>query len=115
LRLSVIGDAFNRFKQIKANPFPDSCKVKASDQADFCNQASNSRAAVFEDFFRSARGRLATQAARARTRSSSGAFARECAELPTEIRKLSTAARRCGGLGVKPRGCFSFAGVFFFK
>ena len=32
----------------------------------------------------------------ARTRSSSGAFAGECAELPTEICKLSTAARRCG-------------------
>ena len=31
-----------------------------------------------------------------RTRSSSGAFARECAEQLIESRKLSTAARRCG-------------------
>ena len=30
------------------------------------------------------------------TRSSSGAFARECAELPTESRRLCTAARRFG-------------------
>ena len=40
--------------------------------------------------------RLAKQDARARTRSSSGAFARECAEQLIESRKLSTAARRCG-------------------
>ena len=42
------------------------------------------------------RERLAKQDARARTRSSSGAFARECAEQLIESRKLSTAARRCG-------------------
>ena len=41
-------------------------------------------------------GRLAKQDARARTRSSSGAFAGECAEQLTENRGLSTAARRCG-------------------
>ena len=41
-------------------------------------------------------GRLAKQDARARIRSSSGAFAGECAELPTESRELCTAARRCG-------------------
>ena len=40
--------------------------------------------------------RLAKQDARARTRSSSGAFACECAEQPIESRELSTAARRCG-------------------
>ena len=45
---------------------------------------------------RQARERLAKQDARARTRSSSGAFARECAEQLIESRKLSTAARRCG-------------------
>ena len=40
--------------------------------------------------------RLAQQDARARTRSSSGAFTGECAELPTESRELCTAARRFG-------------------
>ena len=42
-------------------------------------------------------------------------FTGECAELPTESCKLCAAARRCRGFGVKPRVCFSFAGVFFFK
>ena len=42
-------------------------------------------------------------------------FTGECAELPTESCKLCAAARRCRGLGVKPRVCFSFAGIFFFK
>ena len=42
-------------------------------------------------------------------------FTGECAELSTESWKLCAAARRCRGLGVKPRVCFSFAGVFFFK
>ena len=42
-------------------------------------------------------------------------FTGECAELPTESRKLCTAARHCGGLGVKPRVCFFFAGVSFFR
>ena len=46
--------------------------------------------------------RLAKQDARARIRSSSGAFAGECAELPTEQHKLCTAARRSRGLGVQP-------------
>ena len=44
---------------------------------------------------RGARERLAKQDARARIRSSSGAFAGECAELPTENHELCTAARRC--------------------
>ena len=42
-------------------------------------------------------------------------FTGECAELPTESRKLCTAARRCGGLGVKPRVCLFFAGVSFLR
>ena len=41
--------------------------------------------------------RLAKQDARARTRSSSGAFARECAEQLIESLELSTAARRSRG------------------
>ena len=49
---------------------------------------------------RRARGWLAQQDARARTSSSSGAFAGECAEQPTENRKLCTEVRRCRGLGV---------------
>ena len=43
-----------------------------------------------------ARERLAKQDARARTRSSSGAFAGECAEQLIESRERCTAARRCG-------------------
>ena len=46
--------------------------------------------------------RLAKQDARARIRSSSGAFARECAEQLIESLELSTAARRSRGLGVQP-------------
>ena len=42
-------------------------------------------------------------------------FTGECAELPTESRKLCTAARRCGGLGVKPRVCLFFADVSFLR
>ena len=42
-------------------------------------------------------------------------FTGECAELPTESRKLCTAARHCGGLGVKPRVCLFFAGVSFLR
>ena len=42
-------------------------------------------------------------------------FTGECAELPIESRKLSTAARRCRGLGVKPRVCLFFAGVSFLR
>jgi len=73
---------------------------------------------VFDSQLGQARERLAKQDARARTRSSSGAFAGECAEQLIESHKLSTAARRCGGGGVQggfPLFCFSFAGVFFFK
>ena len=41
------------------------------------------------------------------TRSSSGAFACECAEQPIESRELGTAARRCrGAQGDSP--CFAF-------
>ena len=46
--------------------------------------------------------RLAKQDARARIRSSSGAFARECAEQLIESLELSTAARRSRGLGAQP-------------
>ena len=82
---------------VKSKPrFSNLCKVEASNPVDFYNQTFNSRAAVFESYFREARERLAKQDARARTRSSSGAFARECAELPIESRELCTAARRCG-------------------
>ena len=44
-------------------------------------------------------GRLAKQDARARTSSSSGAFACECAEQLTESRKLCTAGGVVGGTG----------------
>jgi len=59
--------------------------------------------------------RLAKQDARARVLFERSEFTGECAELPTESCKLCAAARRCRDLGVKPRVCFSFAGVFFFK
>ena len=62
----------------------------------FNYQIFNSHTAVFDCFLRGARERLAKQDARARTRSSSGAFARECAEQLIESLELSTAARRCG-------------------
>ena len=42
-------------------------------------------------------------------------FTGECAELPTESYKLCAAARRCRGLGVKPRVCLFFAGVSFLR
>ncbi len=42
-------------------------------------------------------------------------FTGECAELPIESRKLSNAARRCRGFGVKPRVCLFFAGVSFLR
>ena len=42
-------------------------------------------------------------------------FTGECAELPIESRKLSTAARRCRGLGVNPQVCLFFAGVSFLR
>ena len=42
-------------------------------------------------------------------------FTGECAELPTESHELCTAARRCRGLGVKPRVCLFFAGVSFLR
>ena len=41
-------------------------------------------------------------------------FTGECAELPIESRKLSTAARRCRGLGVKPQDCL-FLQAFLFS
>ena len=66
-------------------------KVKARDSTNFYNQASNSRAVVLER----------------------SEFTGECAELPIESRKLSNAARRCRGLGMKPRVCLFFAGVSF--
>ena len=42
-------------------------------------------------------------------------FTGECAELPIESRKLSTAVRLCRGLGVKPRVCLFFVGVSFLR
>ena len=71
-------------------------KVTTSDSNNLYNQTSNSRAAVFDIQQRQARERLAKQDARARIRSSSGAFARECAEQLIESRELCTAAWRCG-------------------
>ena len=62
----------------------------------FNYQIFNSHTAVFDSFLRGARERLAKQDARARTRSSSGAFAGECAEQLIESRERCTAARRCG-------------------
>ena len=78
------------------------CWAKTSGSVKIENQVFNSRVAVFESSLRGARERLAQQDARARTRSSSGAFARECAEQLIESRKLSAAARRSRGLGAQP-------------
>jgi len=75
------------------------CWAKTSGSVKIENQVFNSRVAVFESSLRGARERLAKQDARARTRSSSGAFAGECAEQPIESRELCTAAWRCRGLG----------------
>ena len=92
----------------------------------FNYQIFNSHTAVFDCFLRGAGNiteappvadearrcferaeRLAKQDARARTRSSSGAFARECAEQLIESRELYTAARLRGGYrGDSP--CFAF-------
>ena len=57
---------------------------------------------MFDIQLRQARERLAKQDARARIRSSSGAFARECAEQLIESLELSTAAWRSRGLGAQP-------------
>ena len=64
---------------------------------------------------RQARERLAKQDARARTRSSSGAFACECAEQLTESRKLCTAARRCRGYRGIPPVLLFFCRRFLFQ
>ena len=70
---------------------------------------------MFESSLRGARERLAQQDARARTRSSSGAFARECAEQLIESLELSTAARRClGSRGETPSLLF-FCRRFLFQ
>ena len=70
---------------------------------------------MFENSFRGERERLAQQDARARIRSSSSAFACECAEPPTESRKLCTAARRClGSRGETPSLLF-FCRRFLFQ
>ena len=89
-------------------------KVKASDSINFYNQTSNSRAAVLDKPTERAE-RLAKQDARARTRSSSGAFAGECAELPTESRELCTAARRCRGYRGIPPVLLFFCRRFLFQ
>ena len=90
-------------------------EVKAKDQPTFTVRLSIAAPQCLISQLRGARERLAKQDARARIRSSSGAFAGECAELPIESRKLSTAARRSRGLGVKPRVCLFFAGVSFLR
>ena len=70
---------------------------------------------MFENSFRGERERLAQQDARARISSSSSAFACECAEPPTESRKLCTAARRClGSRGETPSLLF-FCRRFLFQ
>ena len=48
MRLSASGDTFNRFKQADKPRFLNFYKVKASDSTNIYNQASNSRAAVFD-------------------------------------------------------------------
>ena len=90
-------------------------KVEASSSADFYNQTFNSRAAVFESYFREARERLAKQDARARTRSSSGAFAGECAERLIESRELCTAAWRSRGYRGIPPVLLFFCRRFLFQ
>ena len=64
---------------------------------------------------RQARERLAKQDARARTRSSSSAFACECAEQLTESRKLCTAAWRCRGYRGIPPVLLFFCRRFLFQ
>ena len=64
---------------------------------------------------RQARERLAKQDARARIRSSSGAFACECAEQLTESRKLCTAAWRCRGYRGIPPVLLFFCRRFLFQ
>ena len=59
--------------------------------------------------------RLAEQDARARTRSSSGAFACECAEQLTESRKLCPAAWRCRGYRGIPPVLLFFCRRFLFQ
>ena len=89
--------------------------MKSSDPTNLYNQTFNSRAAVFESFLRWARERLAKQDARARTRSSSSAFACECAEQLTESRKLCTAAWRCRGYRGIPPVLLFFCRRFLFQ
>ena len=90
-------------------------KVKACDSANFYNQTFNSHAAVVENSFREARKRLAEQDARARIRSSSGAFACECAEQLIESRELCTAVRRCRGYRGIPPVLLFFCRRFLFQ
>ena len=59
--------------------------------------------------------RLAKQDARARTRSSSGALACECAEQLIESRELSTAARRSRGYRGMPPVLLFFCRRFLFQ
>ena len=90
-------------------------KVKACDLANFYNQTFNSHAAVFESFLREARERLAKQDARARTRSSSDAFAGECAEQLIESRKPGTAVWRSRGYRGIPPVLLFFCRRFLFQ
>ena len=76
--------------------------VKESDQLTSIIMFSIATPQCLISQLRQARERLAKQDARARIRSSSGAFARECAEQLIESRELCTAAWRCRGLGAEP-------------
>ena len=90
-------------------------KVKVSDSINFYNQAPNSHAAMFDKLFLEERGNGLRSKTHEPVLFERSEFTGECAELPTESRKLCTAARRCRGLGVKPRVCLFFAGVSFLR
>ena len=91
------------------------CWAKTSGSVKIENQVFNSRVAVFESSLRGARERLAKQDARARTRSSSGAFAGECAEQLTESHKPGTAAWRSRGYRGIPPVLLFFCRRFLFQ
>ena len=76
--------------------------IKESDQLTSIIMFSIAAPQCLISQLRQARERLAKQDARARIRSSSDAFACECAEQLIESRELCTAAWRCRGLGAEP-------------
>ena len=90
-------------------------EVKAKDQPTFTVRLSIAAPQCLISQLRGARERLAKQDARARTRSSSGAFACECAEQLTESRKLCTAAWRCRGYRGIPPVLLFFCRRFLFQ